>query len=230
MCLTNKSTIYSWGKCGHGRLGHEDPVDLTSPSEIYMLSQRKPIFIACGDSHSAAISEKLQLFTWGNPGYGRLGHDTDDKVITPTLVEKLRSQKVVWVSCGFNHTLAVSMSKQGKKMWAFGQNKYGKLGIHYQKSMDATKNATYDVPVGISCYREEGSKIVPADPPVDISEVCAGYNHSLALTRKGKPHSWYSWGYYGKSVLGRRLKRDQKISALVALPVVPHQEGKDKKN
>lgn len=123
MCLTNSSNIYSWGECAHGRLGHEDEPtkDQLLPKEIYTLSQRKPIFIACGESHSAAISEKRQLFTWGHGGYGRLGHGTDEKEIAPRVVEALRHLKALTVSCGFNHTLAVTTNNKGHKhMWAFG--------------------------------------------------------------------------------------------------------------
>ena len=34
----------------------------------------------------------------------------------------------------------------------------------------------------------------------DVIQVCAGINHSLALTESGK---LYSWGYSGKNILGR---------------------------
>ena len=56
---------------------------------------------------------------------------------------------------------------------------------------------------------------------MDVAEVCAGYNHSLALTRGGKP---YSWGYHGKAVLGRSSS-----PSLVALAVACGQDFKLKK-
>ena len=116
MCLTNESNIYSWGESAKGRLGHDDePTDLLEPKEIYRLSQRKPIFIACGESHSAAISEKRELFTWGNGGYGRLGHGTEDHEMTPTVVEALKHLKTLTVSCGFNHTLAITVNAKNDR-------------------------------------------------------------------------------------------------------------------
>lgn len=45
-------------------------------------------------------------------------------------------------------------------MWAFGQNKYGKLGVHYQK-MDHSKIATYAEPVAISMYRDQDGHVFP---------------------------------------------------------------------
>lgn len=80
------------------------------PKEIYTLSQRKPIFVAAGESHSAAITEKLNLFTWGNGGFGRLGHDEDVNEPAPKLVEELINEEVVNVSCGAFHTLALCKS------------------------------------------------------------------------------------------------------------------------
>jgi alpha-tubulin suppressor-like RCC1 family protein len=226
MCLTDDANIYSWGKSAHGRLGHEDePTDLLRPKEIYTLSQRKPIFIACGESHSAAISEKHQLFTWGHGGYGRLGHGTADKAAAPTVVEALKSVKVLAVSCGFNHTLAISENSKGERQtWAFGQNKYGKLGVHYQKADG--KIPTYADPVAISTYHivEETPECDEVEPErMDVAEVCAGYNHSLALTKKGKP---YSWGYHGRAVLGRPCVGR---TPLVALAVTVNQDFKLKK-
>ena len=91
MCLTSRSNIYTWGQGAHGRLVHGDSGedDQLVPKEIYTLSQRKPIFVAAGESHSAAITEKLKLFTWGNGGFGRLGHGQDVKEPSPKLVELL---------------------------------------------------------------------------------------------------------------------------------------------
>jgi len=91
MCLTSTHNIFAWGEGGHGRLGHNDEHGQVEryPKEIYTLSQRKPIFISAGESHSAAITEKHKLFTWGNGAFGRLGHGTDLKQIAPKQVESL---------------------------------------------------------------------------------------------------------------------------------------------
>jgi alpha-tubulin suppressor-like RCC1 family protein len=96
------------------------------PKDIKGLSQRKPIFIAAGESHSAAITEKRQLFTWGNGGFGRLGLSQDSKETTPVMVEELDGQEIDYVSLGFSHSLAVTT--QGD-VYSWGQNKYGKLGL-----------------------------------------------------------------------------------------------------
>jgi alpha-tubulin suppressor-like RCC1 family protein len=57
------------------------------PKEINDLSKKKPIFVSAGESHSAAITEKLKLFTWGNGAFGRLGHGLDNNEKRPKLVD-----------------------------------------------------------------------------------------------------------------------------------------------
>lgn len=111
MALTDRKNIYTWGEGSHGRLGHGDYCldDQLYPKEIYTLSQRKPIFISAGESHSAAITEKNNLYTWGNGGFGRLGHGADNSESAPKLVQDLSADemKVVYVSCGTFHTIVV---------------------------------------------------------------------------------------------------------------------------
>lgn len=89
MCITKKKKILSWGTGQGGRLGHGDEEDVLVPKEIYDLSKKKPIFIAAGESHSAAITEKLNLYTWGTGTYGRLGHGMDTSEKKPKLIEDL---------------------------------------------------------------------------------------------------------------------------------------------
>ena len=38
------------------------------------LRGKKVVRVAAGGSHSAAVTESGQLFTWGKGSYGRLGH------------------------------------------------------------------------------------------------------------------------------------------------------------
>lgn len=108
MCITKKKKILTWGSGQAGRLGHGDEEDILVPKEIYEFSKKKPLFIAAGESHSAAITDKLKLYTWGNGTYGRLGHGMDAIEKRPKLIEDLDNCEIVHVSCGAFHTLAVS--------------------------------------------------------------------------------------------------------------------------
>lgn len=45
-----------------------------APVLVQGLASMKVVVIAAGESHSAAITDKGALYTWGRGNYGRLGH------------------------------------------------------------------------------------------------------------------------------------------------------------
>ena len=135
--------------------------------------------ISCGDSHSAAITEKNRLFTWGNGTFGRLGHGIDTTEKKPKLVEDLDNYEIIQVSCGAFHTLAVTSNGL---VFGFGQGKYGKMGINRKD--------------------KEGIFLLPTQLDLtDVVQCVAGINNSMALTQRGKI---FTWGYGGKGLLGRK--------------------------
>lgn len=70
------------------------------------------IDIACGLSHSMAINEWGQLFTWGSNSVGQLAHETFDSYLpTPKLVKFLATKHVVQIASGYQHCLALTNSK-----------------------------------------------------------------------------------------------------------------------
>lgn len=97
----------------------------------------------------------------------------------PKAVEALSDVQIVYVSCGSYHTIAID--KKGN-LYAFGQNKYHKLGIHHTKS-DAGEAMT--VPVKIATYQSVAAGLSGEGPRKDraeIVQVCAGFNHTLAIS------------------------------------------------
>ena len=65
LALTNDNQVYSWGEGDDGKLGHGDRIYYDRPKLIEALKPHKIVDIACGGHHSAAITNKGQLFTWG---------------------------------------------------------------------------------------------------------------------------------------------------------------------
>ena len=45
--------------------------------------------IAAGGSHSAAIGEHGELYTWGKGRYGRLGHGDGEEQLRPKVINEL---------------------------------------------------------------------------------------------------------------------------------------------
>jgi len=126
MVLTMKKKVFVWGEGVFGKLGLDSEEDMLVPTENEELSKLRVEFLACGENHSACISDKLKLYTWGNGSYGRLGHGMDQHEKRPKVVVDLETQESTYVSCGAFHTFA--LNSEGH-VYAFGQGKHGKLGV-----------------------------------------------------------------------------------------------------
>lgn len=62
---------------------------MDTPKIIEALLAKRVFYIACGSSHSAAITSVGELYTWGQGQYGRLGHGDEISKYTPELVSYL---------------------------------------------------------------------------------------------------------------------------------------------
>ena len=76
MCLTDEGAVYTWGKGQDGQLGHGTTQDEPEPRLVSYFGAHhiKVVALAGGYFHSAALSRRFQLYTWGCGEYGQLGH------------------------------------------------------------------------------------------------------------------------------------------------------------
>lgn len=51
------------------------------PTLITGLAGKQVVQIACGSTHSAAVTSEGELYTWGRGNYGRLGHGKTSIII-----------------------------------------------------------------------------------------------------------------------------------------------------
>lgn len=84
------SQVYSWGEGEDGKLGHGNRITLEVPRLIETLSSERVVGITCGSAHSACVTAKGHLYTWGFGEYGRLGHGDDVTLLSPKMVRSLR--------------------------------------------------------------------------------------------------------------------------------------------
>ena len=73
--LSSAGKLYSMGSNNEGRLGIGDETikQISTPCLVESLSGINLKFVSCGWGHSAAITEKGELYTWGVGEYGALG-------------------------------------------------------------------------------------------------------------------------------------------------------------
>lgn len=70
--------MYSWGEAKMGQLGTGKHRDVRTPTQIRFPKENdgSNVFvqsISAGYGHSAALSQKGQLYTWGFNNYGQAG-------------------------------------------------------------------------------------------------------------------------------------------------------------
>ncbi|KAI3719130.1 hypothetical protein L6452_20024 [Arctium lappa] len=114
LALTDEGRVLSWGYGGHGQLGHFSTQNQPVPSVIESLASEKVVYIACGGSSSAAVTDKGQLYMWGNAKDGQLGVPGVPE-IQPFPIEVkflkdddgLGSHKVLSVAIGASHALCL---------------------------------------------------------------------------------------------------------------------------
>jgi len=103
--------LYTWGYGSNGRLGHGAEADVVLPTVVEALANEKIVHVSCGGHHTAAVTDNGLLYTFGWNHYGQLGHssssDSNGCSLLPVLVEVLKSNFVVQVSCGEQHTVAL---------------------------------------------------------------------------------------------------------------------------
>lgn len=65
VALADNGSVYAWGFSGDGRLGHGYFGDEVIPKLMEILAEHRIVQVACGELHSAALSDKGIVFTWG---------------------------------------------------------------------------------------------------------------------------------------------------------------------
>ncbi|XP_036419054.1 retinitis pigmentosa GTPase regulator b [Colossoma macropomum] len=139
-----------------------------APSKFW-LKNDVPSKIACGDEHTALITENGKLFMFGSNNWGQLGLGTKTSVNKPTCVKALKSEKVKLVACGRTHTLVYTSCGN---LYAAGGNNEGQLGLG-----DYEERASFQL---VDFFTKHGP----------IKMLAAGSNTSAALMQDGKLYVW----------------------------------------
>ncbi|KFV60447.1 E3 ISG15--protein ligase HERC5, partial [Tyto alba] len=118
--------LFTWGQNGHGQLGVGSQTTLIpQPQLVERLKGISLAHIAAGGAHSVAVSLSGAVYSWGKNDFGQLGlGDTEDRNC-PSYVGALEHWKTVFISCGADHTAA--LSKEGL-VCTFGAGGAGPVG------------------------------------------------------------------------------------------------------
>ncbi|KAG5897066.1 hypothetical protein JTB14_025882 [Gonioctena quinquepunctata] len=176
LALTLDGKVFSWGEGEDGKLGHGNRLNLDKPRMIEALRSKKIRDIACGSSHSAAITSSGELYSWGLGEYGRLGHGDNVTQLKPRLVKVLVGHRIVQVACGSRDAQTLALSDEGL-VFSWGDGDFGKLGRGGSEGCN--------VPHNIERLNSIG-----------VVQIECGAQFSLALTKSGEIWTWGKGDYF----------------------------------
>ncbi|XP_053991691.1 uncharacterized protein LOC128883402 isoform X2 [Hylaeus volcanicus] len=200
--------LYGWGRNYNNvlALGPDVP-ERHYPTPIPYFSKNHVFQVACGLNHTMILIKSVnhsggRVYSCGLGNNGRLGFFKTDKSIEteehdswftykPIRVGFPNKEKIIRISCGSDHSLAIS---QHGELFAWGVGQYGNLGT------GNTKDVTCPVQITVGNNKSF------------VVHCSAGGKHSLACTNDGR---CYSWGHPGNGRLGLGHLRSVIVPTLI---------------
>lgn len=65
-----------------------------TPRLVHLMLSHCIVSVCCGEHHTAVLTSKGAVFTWGDGNYGQLGHGNTNQQIVPRQVQELMGDKV----------------------------------------------------------------------------------------------------------------------------------------
>uniref|UniRef100_A0A8D0GNX2 Regulator of chromosome condensation 2 n=1 Tax=Sphenodon punctatus TaxID=8508 RepID=A0A8D0GNX2_SPHPU len=194
LALTENGSLFAFGENKMGQLGLGNQTDAV-PSPAQIMYNGQPITkMACGAEFSMIMDCKGNLYSFGCPEYGQLGHNSDGKFIARAqrieydcelvprrvaiFIEKTKDGQILPVpnvvvrdvACGANHTLVLDSQK---RVFSWGFGGYGRLGHAEQKDEM--------VPRLVKLFDFPGR---------GAAQIYAGYTCSFAVSETGGLFFW----------------------------------------
>ena len=174
LALTADGAVWSWGCGWTGLLGHGDTQRQLLPKKVEAFAGQRVVAVSAAFFHSLALTADGAVWSWGRGGGGKLGHGDEQNQLLPKKIAALAGQRVVAVSAGYAHSLALTADGS---VCSWGYCLYGQLGHGDEQSQLLPKK--------VEAFA--GQRVVA---------VSAGSFHSLATTADGAVFTW-GRGEYG---------------------------------
>jgi len=183
--VSSNGDLFTWGGGMYGKLGHGNESGHSTPRRVETLVGLSIVDIACGSRHTAVVTTKGCLYTWGDKENGVAGHgDTEGHQYTPKLLERLSGKKVVQLSaCGFHTGCLTDMGE----VYTWGEGKFGRLGHGAERN----------------CHSPRLVESLLGKRPIQIA--CGGF-HSAVVTQDGKMYT-FGGGEHGQLGHGDKVNK-----------------------
>ncbi|XP_016350371.1 X-linked retinitis pigmentosa GTPase regulator-like [Sinocyclocheilus anshuiensis] len=176
--LTQDGRLYMWGDNSEGQIGLGKESNALNPREVSV--GKRVSWVSCGYYHSAFVTVDGALYTFGEKDSGKLGLSTE-KLASHKLPQQVTgvSDKVVQVSCGGGHTVALTEHE----VYSFGLGQFGQLGH------------------GTFIFESRLPRVVEHFRRGRVKHVECGENHTALITDSGLLYT-FGDGRHGKLGLG----------------------------
>ncbi|KAF7696652.1 hypothetical protein HF521_005070 [Silurus meridionalis] len=163
--------VWSFGGGDNGKLGHGDTNRVYRPKVIEALHGFIIRKVCAGSQCSLALTSAGQVFAWGCGSCLGCG-SSETTSLRPCFIEELSVTKIIDISCGDSHCLALSHENE---VYAWGNNAMGQCGQGHT-STPITKP----------------KKVIGLEG-VSIQQITAGTSHSLAWTAVPTDRQLVAW-------------------------------------
>ncbi|KAL4700556.1 hypothetical protein H8959_014560, partial [Pygathrix nigripes] len=164
-------TVWSFGGGDNGKLGHGDTNRVYKPKVIEALQGMFIRKVCAGSQSSLALTSTGQVYAWGCGACLGCG-SSEATALRPKLIEELAATRIVDVSIGDSHCLALSHDNE---VYAWGNNSMGQCG---------QGNSTGPI--------TKPKKVSGLDG-IAIQQISAGTSHSLAWTALPRDREHHSF-------------------------------------
>ncbi|XP_053476679.1 probable E3 ubiquitin-protein ligase HERC4 isoform X2 [Ictalurus furcatus] len=168
LALSRRGQIFSWGQNRYGQLGlGKERLCVLTPQVIHSLQGIPFAQISAGGAHSFALTMSGAVFGWGRNKFGQLGLNDNKDRCFPSLLKTLRSQRVVYICCGEDHTAA--LTKEGG-VFTFGAGGYGQLGhntLNHEVNPRKVFELMGNVVSQVACGRQHTLAFIPSSGKID---------------------------------------------------------------
>ncbi|KAG2292948.1 hypothetical protein Bca52824_039617 [Brassica carinata] len=215
--VTRQGEVFCWGNGNSGKLGLKVNLDIDHPKCVESLEGVAVGSVACSDNQTCAVTESGELYLWGIDG-GTIGESGRQfltrkiadvfggslrSVTKPKEVESLKRMKVVSVSCGPWHTVAIvetstidrkyHNAKSCGMLFTWGDGDKGRLG-----HVDSKRKL---MPTCVSELIDQ-----------DFVKVSCGWTLTVALSNRG---TVYTMGSSIHGQLGCPRAKDKSINTVL---------------
>jgi len=174
VAIDGRGRVFAWGGNQYGALGQDNPNEepLLLPTPVHLPSTVRFSAVTAGYSHTLALAENGQIYSWGYCDAGQLGRGTLENDSKPGLVT-LPPGTTKWTAIAAGYQRSMALADDGQ-IYSWGNNSFGQLGTGTFEAIAATTPVASVTPSGAGGWIWFAS----------------GAEHVFALARNGVLYAW----------------------------------------